>query len=397
MATTTERPASFYRTRQLALFIPLPSMVFLGTLFWFMGGGKGQVAQATPVQAGINTDLPKAAASAINPNKLDAYAAPLDSTRNRDLVGTAGDTVKGKPSASLAALGGPPTAGNKADQAASEAQAQLAALTAAQKATSAPTAATSLTPEEQMRLMQAQHERDLADARTQAKIEALAAAADGGGGGAAPAAARPVAAVKKKPDTRATVVDDDAVVSSLGGRRTKKGRGSAATATGFRGFDSESGTGMDANTLPAVIHEQQIVVSGSLVKMRLTEPAVVNGHQLAANTFIYGKCSLAGERLNITIESLKSGNNIFPATLQVYDVDGLSGLHIPGAIERDASKQAGAEAMGAGDMLTMSTNPGAAAAGVAVNAVKSLGQKKIRLVKVTLKAGYNVMLKVDKE
>lgn len=88
---------------------------------------------------------------------------------------------------------------------------------------------------------------------------------------------------------------------------------------------------------------------------------------------------------------------MFPAALEVYDVDGLEGLHIPGAITRDAAKQAGAESLGAADMMTMSANPATAAAGVAVSAVKGIGQKKIRLVKVRLKAGYNVMLKVDKE
>lgn len=45
----------------------------------------------------------------------------------------------------------------------------------------------------------------------------------------------------------------------------------------------------------------------------------------------------------------------------------------------------------------LSANPATAATGVAASAVKGLGQKKIRLVKVRLKAGYQVLLKVDKE
>ena len=131
--------------------------------------------------------------------------------------------------------------------------------------------------------------------------------------------------------------------------------------------------------------------------MRLTDAAVVNGHKLAANTFIYGKCSLSGERLTIAIQSLKSGGNIFPATLEVYDVDGLQGLHIPGAISRDQAKQAGAQGISGVDMMTMSTNPATMAAGVAVGAIKNVGSAKVRQVKVKLKAGYNIMLKVEKE
>ena len=101
-------------------------------------------------------------------------------------------------------------------------------------------------------------------------------------------------------------------------------------------------------------------------------------------------------RLNISIETLKTGNRVFPVALEVYDVDGLEGLHIPGAITRDAAKQAGADGLNAADAMTMSADPTLAAAGVAVTAVKGLGQKKIRLVKVRLKAGYQVMLKIDK-
>ncbi|MFC7670591.1 conjugative transposon protein TraM [Hymenobacter humi] len=198
--------------------------------------------------------------------------------------------------------------------------------------------------------------------------------------------------MKKKPVTKVRAIDEDAVVSRLGSNGTGKKR----TAS-FQGLDNGSSSGGDSNTLPAVIHESQEVVSGSLVKMRLTEPALINGHQLPANTFIYGKCSLQGERLSIAIETLKSGNNVFPASLEVYDVDGLEGLHIPGAITRDAAKQAGASSMDATDMMTMSADPAMAAAGVAVTAAKNLGKNKIRLVKVRLKAGYNIMLKVDKD
>ena len=391
MATSTqERPASFYRDRQLAVFIPVVAVPFLALLFWFFGGGKGQVVTAAPVQAGINLELAQAVSSTITRSKLDAYAAPVDSLRNRELVGSVVATANNKSGESLA-LGGQPGAGSQADQAVSDAQKQLAALQAAQKA-SPPATAPSLSAEQQLQLLQAQQQRDLDDARTQAQIAELSRSGSVAAGGGSALAIRPAAPAKKTPATRAVVVDEDAVVSSLGSRR---GGGRKTAATGFRGFDSESGAEQDANTLPAVIHESQEVVSGSQVKMRLTEPAVVNGHQLAANTFLYGTCSLAGERLNISIASLKSGNNVFPAALEVFDVDGLSGLHIPGAITRDAGKEAGADALSATDALSMSVNPATAAAGVVVNAARGLGQKKIRLVKVRLKAGYHLMLKVE--
>lgn len=397
MATPTTKDAQFYRTRKMATFIPIVGVPFMAAMFWLGDGGKGAAAAgAVPAQAGINMELPKAGNSTITSSKLAAYSAPVDSLRNRDLVSGRIDTAKaGGLSMGVGADGKPATA--TSDAAVLAAQKQLAAVQAAQQSNGQVVSTgpgSSLTPEQQMEIMRSQHQRDLEEARTQASLERInsqSMASSGGGGGGAVAVVKP-AVVKKKPNTKAIVVDEDAIVSHLGSNGTGKRR----TAS-FQGIDDGSSSGMDANTLPAVIHESQEVVSGSLVKMRLTDAAVVNGHKLAANTFIYGKCALAGERLTINIETLKSGGNIFPASMEVYDVDGLQGLHIPGAITRDASKQAGADAMGAADMMTMSGDPTTMAAGVAVNAVKGLGQKKIRLVKVRLKAGYNIMLKVDKE
>ncbi len=385
------------RKRKMLTVLPLLLLPFVIGIFYGLDGGKGSQASTAPV-AGLNLDLPKAEASTITTNKLEATSTANDSTQNRDLVfGSKVDSshaTAGKAAGVDMAAG---TGGTSAPDALALAKQQLASAQNAQSSPGTAPATATLTVEQQLAIQNAQHQREMEALRAQMEMQRLTAqgnSAGGGGGGGGLPATRPVAAVKKVPATRAIRVDDDAVVSSLG-RKPRKA--SAAPSASFRGFDSSGDDGVDANTLPAVIHESQEVVSGSLVKLRLTEPAVVNGHQLAANTFIYGKCALSGERLIINIESLKSKGSIFPASLEVYDVDGLQGLNIPGTISRDASKQAGADAMGAGDMMTMSSSAATAAAGVAVNAVRSIGQKKIRLVKVRLKAGYQVMLKVDKE
>lgn len=401
MATPTKpHDAQFLRTRKMATFLPIVVVPFLAVMFFLGGGGQGTPAEAQTIGSGFNTNLPKAEKATITTSKLEAYANPVDSMRNRGLVNAKIDTAtSGGLSYGIQADGkaGP---NGSVDKSVAAAQAQLIAAQQAQlnggvagnttaQAAGQPGA---LTPAEQAELLRTQRERDLSEQRAQAQMAAMLAQANSNGGGGGAVAAVAAAPKKNKPVTKVKAVDEDAVVSRLGSNGTGKRR----TAS-FQGFDSADGSGGDANTLPAVIHESQEVVSGSLVKMRLTEPAVVNGYQLAANTFIYGKCSLQGERLSITIESLKSGNNIFPTSLEVYDVDGLEGLHIPGAITRDAAKQAGANSLDAADLMTMSSNPATAAAGVAVSAAKGLGKNKIRLVKVRLKAGYNLLLKVDKE
>jgi len=358
MATTT-KDAQFYRTRKMATFIPIVGVPFMAVMFWLGDGGKGAEAAGTaPPVAGINMELPKAGTSNITSSKLEAYAAPVDSLRNRGLVSGRIDTMAATGLAYGVAANGQPSSA-PADAQVLAAQQQLAAVQAAQQSSGqvAAPVTSSLTPEQQMELMRSQHQRELEAARTQATLERINAQTDAGimaaasAKGTAVAVTKPAAPAKKKPATKAIVEDNDAIVSRLGSS------GSSGRTASFQGLDDGSSASVDANTLPAVIHESQEVVSGSLVKMRLTEPAVVNGHKLAANTFIYGTCSLSGERLSITIETLKAGGSIFPASLEVYDVDGLQGLHIPGTITRDASKQAGADAMGAADMMTYECGP----------------------------------------
>lgn len=397
---TKSHDAHFLRTRKMATFLPVVGVPFLAVMFYLGGGGQGAPAEAQNVPSGFNTSLPTAEKGSITASKLEAYASPVDTLRNRGLVDARLDTAAGSGLSYSIGADGKPGPNGSVDKSVVEAQQQLIAAQQAQLnggttpgTAVAPTTAApgSLTPQEQLELMRSQHERELAEKDAQLQMAQLLAQSNSGGGGVPRPAAPAVAKPKKKASTRAKVVDDDAVVSRLGSNGADRRR----TAS-FTGLDDGRAATEDANTLPAVIHESQEVVSGSLVKMRLTESAVVNGRALPANTFIYGKCSLAGERLNISIETLKTGNRVFPVALEVYDVDGLEGLHIPGAITRDAAKQAGADGLNAADAMTMSADPTLAAAGVAVTAVKGLGQKKIRLVKVRLKAGYQVMLKIDK-
>ncbi|RSK45474.1 conjugative transposon protein TraM [Hymenobacter rigui] len=396
---TKSHDAQFLRTRKMATFLPVVGVPFLAVMFYLGGGGQGAPAEAQNVPSGFNTTLPTAEKGSITASKLEAYASPVDTLRNRGLVDARLDTAAGSGLSYSIGADGKPGPNGSVDKSVVAAQQQLIAAQqallnggAAPGTAAAPTAAPgALTPQEQLELMRSQHERELAEKDAQLQMAQLLAQSNSGGGGVARPAAPAVAKTRKKARTRANVVDEDAVVSRLGGG----GAGRRRTAS-FTGLDDGHAATEDANTLPAVIHESQEVVSGSLVKMRLTESAVVNGRTLPANTFIYGKCSLAGERLNISIETLKTGNRVFPVALEVYDVDGLEGLHIPGAITRDAAKQAGADGLNAADAMTMSADPTLAAAGVAVTAVKGLGQKKIRLVKVRLKAGYQVMLKIDK-
>lgn len=150
------------------------------------------------------------------------------------------------------------------------------------------------------------------------------------------------------------------------------------------------------NGIAAVVHEDQVVVNGSTVKLRLTNEVVVNGATVPKDHFVYGIASLRGERLEIDIASIRFSNSLFPVSLSVHDMDGLAGVHIPGAITRDVVKQNSEQSLQSMNFGTFNPSLGAQAASAGIELGKNLFSRKVKLVKVSLKAGYQVLLKDNK-
>lgn len=75
----------------------------------------------------------------------------------------------------------------------------------------------------------------------------------------------------------------------------------------------------------------------------------------------------------------------------------LEGLYIPGAISRDVAKESANRGMQNIGFNSLDPTIGMQAASVGVEAVKSLFSKKVKLVRVTVKAGYQVLLKDEKQ
>jgi conjugative transposon TraM protein len=150
------------------------------------------------------------------------------------------------------------------------------------------------------------------------------------------------------------------------------------------------------NAIAAVIAETQTVVNGSVVKLRLVHDVMINGVLIPKDSFLSGMASLNGERLAIKINGIRFQNSLFPVALSVYDLDGLEGIEIPGAISRDVAKESAASSMQNLGMTSFAPSFGAQAAGAGIDAAKTLFTRKVKLIKVTVKAGYQVLLKDEK-
>ncbi len=154
---------------------------------------------------------------------------------------------------------------------------------------------------------------------------------------------------------------------------------------------------VNKNTISAVVSGNQSVIDGESVRLRTTEPMWVGNRLIPRNTAIVGSARVQGERMEIEITSIECQGSIYDVELQVYDSDGQEGINIPGNMESDALHEIGAN-MGntMGSSINISTNTGAQIASDVgrglINGVSQYLTKKMRTVKVHLKAGYRVML-----
>ena len=151
------------------------------------------------------------------------------------------------------------------------------------------------------------------------------------------------------------------------------------------------------NTITACVHDNQTILNGQSVRLRLLESMKVGNMLIPRNTIITGMGKIQGERLDILINSLEYEGAIIPVQLTVYDTDGQQGIFIPDVGELNAAKEIVAN-MGtsAGTSISLSSDAGQQlAADMGRSLIQGTSQyvsKKLREVKVNLKAGYKLFL-----
>lgn len=170
------------------------------------------------------------------------------------------------------------------------------------------------------------------------------------------------------------------------------------------GFNTAVGSGyqMGTNTISACISESQTIEQGGRVKLRLLQPLQAGNMTIPAGNLVTGAAVIQGERLDILISSIEYAGNIIPVQLAIYDIDGQKGIFVPDSQSRNAAKDAAgtvSESMGnsvsfarsAGQQVVMDLTRGVMQGGTRLIA------GRVRAVKVTLKAGYKVLLVTKKQ
>ena len=403
-------PQQVQQRRKMIVF-PLMFLAFAGCMYLiFAPSGKEDVNVESV--GGFNADIPLPAEDGIIADKQKAYEQAMISRKQQDRIqslqdfGFTGDDETEEPQAEIDLMpeedaqpkrgGGASSSANAyrdinrrlstfydppaVDEEKEDLKRQVAELTdrLQQQQNATPTA------DEQMALLEKSYE--------------LAARYMNGGQGQV--AQVPVTGgIERKPDAVAVQAIRETTVSGLQQPMSDADFIRAYSQPRNYGFNTAVGTGyaMGKNTVAACIHQDQTLVDGQAVKLRLLEPMQAGNIVVPKNTLVAGTAKVQGERLDILVSSIEYAGNIIPVELAVFDTDGQKGLSVPSSMEQEAFNEAMANiGSGLGTSISFAQSAGQQ---VAMDVTRGLLQgtsgylaKKFRTVKVKLKAGYKVML-----
>ena len=167
-----------------------------------------------------------------------------------------------------------------------------------------------------------------------------------------------------------------------------------AVQAGFFGLENpEEVQFQKQNAIQAQVHGKQTLVNGSTLKMSLLQEVQLAGYTVKKNSFLYGIVSLQGDRLQVKINGIRVGQSILPIDLDLYDLDGLAGIYIPGSISKESLKGSMDRSIQSVGLNDLDPSIGAKALDAGLEAAKNLISQKTKLIKVTLKDGYRILLK----
>ena len=173
--------------------------------------------------------------------------------------------------------------------------------------------------------------------------------------------------------------------------------GGVIPGSGFMELDDAVASGAEGdNLVEAMIAQDQTLVSGESVQLRLSQETVVGGVTIPVGTLLTGKSSLSGERLQVQVSSIRVGNRSVPVSLEVVDLDGVPGIREQGSINRDVAKESADEAVNTLGVTSLDPSLGGQAAAAGLQAAKTLLSRKAKLVRVSVPAGYKVFLRNTK-
>lgn len=420
----------FLRQRKMMLVLPLVVAPMLALCFYGLGGGKGGGSRtAGPAVAGLNMRLPEARFKGKGKalDKEGFYRqAHEDSVRQAEMrkmdpyYARQMDSVRVLPSAgSLAGLGPGPS---QADRQADELMERLTALKAVLHRQDsgrvagwpAPSSSLSLTGPGRREVdvpplgvpgrVSVGREGDPDLDRLNAMLDKIYVIQHPG---AVADTSRPVGSGnplgplvgmltgKRVGQVLNTMTAGDSAAGRYEpGPGGEQGSGDVDLSAGFMELGSVAGgDSLAAGTVAALVARDQTLVSGTTVELRLDQEADIDGVRVPRGSPVWGKATLSGERLLVTVTSIRVGQSFLPVSLEVYDLDGMAGIRARGSMDRDVAKESADEAVGSLGVTSLDPSVAGQATAAGIQAARSLISRKVRTVRVSVHAGTRVFLR----
>ena len=379
-----EYSQQFLKQRRFWTVLPLIVLPFVTLVFWLMGGGTVAPSQSIVKAKGLNTQLPDA--NLKNPSVLDKLS--FYAMADRDSVKRAEQWQMDpnyQPSASP---------GKTSNVNSSEASADLInqKITRLQRQINEP--AVNMPTQKQDVVESAgdidrlqQMVASINPKKSDPEMDALNSTLD---------KLLEIQHPERIKKENGAFINSKVFAVKAGGSNRERsyfGKSSENRSNGFLSEGDEAKDSLKSGTILAVVHNEQILFGGSVIKLRLLQDVFVNDERIPAGSFVFGNSSIDNERLQVAVSSIQFQHHLYPVALTVFDMDGLAGINIPGSAGREVIKQSTDQGIQAIGGLSFDPSLKAQAAAAGVNAAKSLLGKSVKRLRVTIKAGYMLLLK----
>ncbi len=155
------------------------------------------------------------------------------------------------------------------------------------------------------------------------------------------------------------------------------------------------GVEREFTAVPAELADNLKVVQGSTIRLVLLDSVVLKNVVIPKGHSVFGLCRIVNQRLLLDIKNIRLGELIIPVNLTVYGMDGMPGLAARDAVVGDVASSGAVDAVSGISVYGMEGVAGQVA-GAGIDAAKSLFSRKVRVVRVKLRAGEKVLLRVNK-
>jgi len=163
-----------------------------------------------------------------------------------------------------------------------------------------------------------------------------------------------------------------------------------------RFYDLESSSQSEdqpaATLIEATIPQAQTLIDGGLLRLELMTDLIAGSQPIPKGAPLYGIVHLSGDRMQVKIGSIRLRNQVFPVDLQVVDLDGIAGIYEPGSATRETIRQSTSQGLSSLGPTTLETSLAGQATNTGLQLARSLATRKVRLIRVSVKAGYRVFL-----